>query len=252
MILQNFDKCCLGVHTLRKTAYLFAKFGHAALSETMSAARHKNIANAMKYEKDCALHRDILEAHPDPLQRVSKFKAVRCLDPKAAKSVNSRNRTYLKSQPLLALDFVHVQLKIDRDDPKLNQPRYLMNKALAWRCDDDALGSFNKLMDELNITNQDCRDRLVRAADSMSEECLRTLNIVHPSSSTTPNAGTSTLEGPSDSEMQDALGSTSCKRGTGSQDLEGRRQVAHAKTTLDKIDIMVRLLLLISSEPRSV
>ncbi len=49
----------------------------------------------------------------------------------------------------------------------------------------------------------------------------------------------STLEGPSDSEMQDALGSISCKRGTRSQDLEGRLQVAHAKTTLDKIGVML-------------
>ena len=247
-ILQNFDKC-LGVHTLRKTAYLFAKFGHADLSDTMSAARHKNIANAMKYEKDCGLHRDILEAQPDPLQRVSKFKAVRCLDPKAAKSVNLRNKTYLKSLPQLASDFVHVQLKIDRDDPKLNQPRYLMDKALAWRRDDDALGSFNKLMDELNITNQDCRDRLVRAADCMSEERLRTLSIVHPGATTTLKAGTSILEGPTDTEMQDAVGSTSRKRGTGSQDLEGRLQVSHAKTTLDKINIMLGLQHLISNEP---
>ncbi len=149
----------------------------------------------MKYEKVCALHRDILEAQPDPLQRVLKFKAVRCLDPKAAKSVNSRNRTYLKSLALLALDFVHVQLKIDLDDPKLNQPRYLMDKALVWRRDDDALGSFNKLMDKLNITIQDCRDCLIRAADSMSEERLRTLSIVHPASSTTPNSGTTVFLG---------------------------------------------------------
>jgi hypothetical protein len=123
-ILQCHDKC-LGVHTLRKTAYLFAKFGHAELSDTMNAARHRNVASAMKYERDCGLHRDILEAQPDALQRVSKFKAVRCLDTKAAKSVNSKNKAYFKSLPQLALDFVFIQLKIDRKDPKLTkQPSY--------------------------------------------------------------------------------------------------------------------------------
>lgn len=55
----------------------------------------------------------------------------------------------LTSLPLLALNFVHVKLKIDRDDPKLNQPRYWMDKALlAWCCDDDELGSFNKLAED--------------------------------------------------------------------------------------------------------
>ena len=88
-VLRCFDKS-LGVHTLRKTAYLYAKFGHADLTDTMNAARHMHVASAVKYDMDCGLHRDILEAQPDPLQRVSKFKSVRCLEPKALKSVNSK------------------------------------------------------------------------------------------------------------------------------------------------------------------
>jgi hypothetical protein len=118
----------------------------------MSAARHKNIANEMKYERDCGLFCAFLEAQPDPLQQVSKFKSVRCLDPKAAKSVNARNKTYFKSLPELAKDFVHIQLKVSVNDPKLFHPSYLMDKALAWKWDDNALGSFNKLLDEYNIT----------------------------------------------------------------------------------------------------
>jgi len=140
-ILKNKDKF-LGVHTLRKTAYLFANFGQATLPEMMSAARHKNMANAMKYEKDCALYRTFLEYQPDPLQRVSKFKPVHCLEPNAAKSVNARNKMYFKSLPDLAQDVVHVQLKVSIDDPKLFHPSYLMDKAMAWR---RALGTLNKL-----------------------------------------------------------------------------------------------------------
>lgn len=245
-VLQCHDKC-LGVHTLRKTAYLFAKFGHGELSDIMNAARHKNVASAMKYERDCSLHRDILEAQPDALQRVSKFKAVRCLEPKAATSVNAKNKAYFKSLPALANDFIFVQLKIDPQDPKLNQPTYLMDKAMAWRRDDDALGTFCKMMDELNITSPDIRDRFVNAANAMSEENLRKLGIMSALLNNTSMDETS-LNGPTDSEMQVAMGSVNRKRGTGTNDLEGRLQVAYAKTPQDKLEIMSRLLDQIPSE----
>jgi hypothetical protein len=245
-VLRCFDKS-LGVHTLRKTAYLYAKFGHADLTDTMNAARHMHVASAVKYDMDCGLHRDILEAQPDPSQRVSKFKSVRCLEPKALKSVNSKNRAYFKSLPQLAMDFIFVQLKVDRDDPKLKQPSYLMEKALAWRRDDDALGAFTKLLTELNITDQDCRDRLLRAANAMSEENLRNLGITNTVINVIQDGPSP--DGPTDLDMQMALGSsTARKRGSGVEDLEGRLQVAKAKTTREKVDIMTRLQHLIPKE----
>jgi hypothetical protein len=244
-ILKNKDKF-LGCHTLRKTAYLFANFGHATLPEMMSAARHKNIANAMKYEKDCGLFRDFLEAQPDPLQRVSKFKSVRCLDPNAAKSVNARNKTYFKSLPELAKDFVHIQLRVAVDDPKLFHPSYLMDKALAWKRDDDASGSYNKLLAEFNITG-DNHDRFVHAANRLVEERLRSTNQAHGNDKT--SASCSVMD-KTDIELKAEMGcNTIRKRGIGLEDLEGRLQVAKATSTQDKIDIMLRLEQVASSDP---
>jgi hypothetical protein len=62
----------------------------------------------------------------------SKFKSVHsCLDPNAAKSVNARNKMYVKLLPELANDFVHIQLKVAFDDLQLFHRSYLMDKALA-------------------------------------------------------------------------------------------------------------------------
>jgi hypothetical protein len=122
-----------------------------------------------------------------------------------------------------------------------------MDKALEWRRDDDALGTYKKLLDEFNITNQDCRDRLVRAANAMSEENLRKLGIMNAVINT--NQDGMSPNGPMDLDMQVALGFLPHKRGTGMEDLEGRLEVARAKTTLDKVEIMSRLQHLVPKEP---
>ena len=245
-ILKNTDKD-LGSHTLRKTAYLFANFGHASLTEMMLAARHKNVANAMKYEKGCSLSRNCLEVQPDPLQRVSKFNAVRCLDPKSQELINAKNRIYFKSLPELANDFVHVQLKVSIDDPKLYHPNYLMEKAMTWRRDEDALGTFNKLLDEFNITSTESRALFLQAVEKISEERLRALNQIPGKDKNS----TTTIVDKTDIEMQEELGYTNRKRGTGLEDLEGRLQVARATCTLDKINIMLRLEQVASSKNQS-
>ena len=54
--------------------------------------------------------------------------------------------------------------------------------------------------------------------------------------------------GPTDLDMQVAVGSVARKRGTGMENLEGRLQVAQAKTTQDKVEIMSRLQNLIPKE----
>ena len=243
-ILKNTDKN-LGSHTLRKTAYLFANFGHAPLTDMMLAARHKNVANALKYEKGCSHARKCLEVQPDPLQRVSEFTPVRCMDPKAQTLLNAKNRVYFKSLPQLASDFVHVQLKVSIDDPKLYHPSYLMEKALAWKRDDDALGTFNKLLDKFNITTLESRALFLQAVERISEERLRALN---PAAGKDKNS-TCTMVDKTDIEMEEELGYTSRKRGTGLEDLEGRLEVARATCTQDKINILLRLQQVASKNP---
>ena len=232
-ILKNEDKV-LGVHSLRKTAYLLGKLRGAELSDLMFAARHKSVLNAMKYELDAGLIKAFLKAQPDVHQRVSEWKAVRCVDHKAAKSVNARNSSYFKSLPQLSRDFVLGSLKVDKNDPKIGQVRYIIDKAIAYRRTDDAIGLLNKLFKEANISSE-FQDKFLLAASMLSEERTRDTSKIKM-----PAPGTNLMKtGPTDEEMK----RTTAKRirGSGTEDLPGRKNVSSLKTVKQKIDFMLTL-----------
>lgn len=233
-ILKNEEKI-LGVHSLRKTAYLLAKLGDGALSETMLAARHKSVINAMKYEKDAGLLRDLLQAQPDPHHRVSPFKSVRCQDPKVLRSINARNRQHFKSLPELAADFVYKHLKVAKNDPKIMHPSYLLTKALAWRRDQDAMGEFTKVFEKFNMLGES-RDEILRCATLLAEERLAAAYV--PTDDSKRSVGDI---GPTDAELKKTIGPKPRKRGTGVENLDERQQLASCKTTAAKLQILLRL-----------
>jgi hypothetical protein len=103
--LDRFKKLCkslldrdgpFGTHTCRKTAYLLGAWGGGGDLELMQAARHKTLANAVKYKKDALFLLNIAKSSGNDVAiGTPVWRPLFCENYQLARSVNANARNFI-------------------------------------------------------------------------------------------------------------------------------------------------------------
>lgn len=135
LILGRIDK--LGIHCLRKTAYLFAIFrfvGPHDLAEICKCAGHslgKQLKTVMKYVRDATASKT--QFRNDPEERVGEYKSSYSTGGSNAKKAAAKSKKFHKPLWEIARGFVEEEVGIHPTDPMAKNSLYLFTKVRAWR-----------------------------------------------------------------------------------------------------------------------
>jgi hypothetical protein len=123
--LDRFKKLCknllerdgpFGTHTCRKTAYLLGAWGGGGDLELMQAARHKTLANAVKYKKDALFLLDLAKAAGNDLSiGTPVWRALYCENFQLARSVNGNVKNFIGLYDMSIKYTDRLKKKLDRD-----------------------------------------------------------------------------------------------------------------------------------------
>jgi hypothetical protein len=96
----------LGLHTLRKTAYRFAIWGNGIWSVIKNDARHIMDADAFRYAGDAFSSMQIAHIFNDPMNKVKKYKATKCLSPTVSAYETAESTAAGVALPKLATEYI--------------------------------------------------------------------------------------------------------------------------------------------------
>jgi hypothetical protein len=126
----------VGLHMLRKTAYLLGTWGGGDfLSELMPAARHKCAEEAKKYAKCSRSTMEVNRIFHLPENRVGKFKSIVCEEMEQAKQLNLQSGAYNMPMHQLAEEFITKSLNIGPNHPNRWNQTALLKAAMEYTVD---------------------------------------------------------------------------------------------------------------------
>jgi hypothetical protein len=97
-----------GSHSCRKTAYLLAVWGGGQDSDMMQSARHKTLANAIKYKEDATYLMELSIINGHDFINVPKWRPIYCKDIQLGRSINITGSRYYTNVPAMAKKFVET------------------------------------------------------------------------------------------------------------------------------------------------
>lgn len=139
----------VGLHMFRKTGYLFAIWGDAEWCPLKASARHASDENAMLYRKDADSLKEMNHIFKDPMNRVSKWKNIRCEAPTTATYMNLESTAFNKPLATVAKDFVEQSLNLPPTHPLYRDQVEVLNRAMKYVGMKTACEQKDKLFEKL-------------------------------------------------------------------------------------------------------
>ena len=122
----------VGLHLLRKTAYLFGIWGNADVATLAKSAWHKCIDTANDYACDAALIKVHTTIQYNDLNRVKQWKPILLTSPLSATLLNVKSIPFACSVVELANCFIVHHLQVLPTHPCAMSPTFLCDKALKF------------------------------------------------------------------------------------------------------------------------
>jgi hypothetical protein len=122
----------VGLHLLRKTAYLFSIWGNADVATLAKSARHKCIDTANDFACDAALITVHTTIQHNDLNFVKQWKPILITSPLRAALLNVESIPFACSVVALANCFVVHHLKVLPAHPCATSPTFVFNKVLEF------------------------------------------------------------------------------------------------------------------------
>ena len=123
----------LGLHCLRKTAYLLAVWGDGKQHEIAWSARHVTEQNSCTYRRDAEILKKDARLQGNPQNAVSGWKSCRCVELGQGVCMNLENASGRLTLPKVAHDFVRKNLKFDDDHPYEKCHIVVMDVAMKYK-----------------------------------------------------------------------------------------------------------------------
>lgn len=140
----------IGLHSARKTAYIFAIFGGGSNDDISKGARHKSDRNAQSYRQDVRTIKALRELSDSQLNNKvpkwrSNFLTQETVDQKVTSFIGHNELTLVD----LAKKFVEEDLGIK--DPKLHYPAFLIEKAINYKGPMSVKDEVSNLLGRFNL-----------------------------------------------------------------------------------------------------
>ena len=140
----------VGLHLLRKTAYLFGIWGNADVATIAKSARHKCIDTANDYACDAALIRVHTTIQHNDLNRVKKWIPILLTSPSSAALLNVESIPFACNVVELANRFIVHHLRVSPNHPCATSPTFLCDKSLKFVRPKQAAERIKKLLATLS------------------------------------------------------------------------------------------------------
>ena len=163
----------VGMHTFRRTAYLFGRWGGGDIVELAKSARHISHKTAELYIDDADALLQIQSIHNDHTNKVRKFVSVAISTTTNALQLNLPSLPFQCEVPELASRFVHEFLRVPTIHPNAFSSTYLCGLAMEYVRPDNSTEDLAEFMEELPVHKQ---RRLATLIDAIVEK--RVLAVV--------------------------------------------------------------------------
>lgn len=130
-VLKRSDP--LGVHTGRKSAYLWGHIRGGPIAELMLAADHDCYEVAVRYDRDASSITSVNRIYQQSEQLLGNFRSPYCKgDENAARSCAPGSQ-WQKPLVNLVYGFIEHRVGVQASDPRRLTPTFLYEKVRAWR-----------------------------------------------------------------------------------------------------------------------